>query len=438
MSSDVIQKILKEHKELLSLPQTLSEVLRVSRDEKSSAQALAAVLMKDPALTVKVLRIANSPYYGVGREITTMTQAVVTLGMRTVTALALSTSVYRVTGGWKSSIDRNRFWRHSLEVAISARMIAEAVKHQPAEEAFVSGLLHDIGILVLEGSFQTQYAQMLQKKRPDESLVDLETEVWGTDHARVAKFLLEQWSLPQRICDAVGLHHMTYPPDGRNPELELPQIVNLANLTSRFPVSEKAVRNSGLTTENKENLCKILGLKPETLADIEAQLFSRTVNEAKYMEIEIGSVDDLLMEANRLLFEQYMTVENLLRDNRRMQAQIARDQMKKLALESLKTITATFNHYMNNATATILGRAQLVEYAITKGQIHDPDGQLATAMQVISGGVNTISRVMEELKNLAAFETTVYHTETQILDIENRLKKQLQSLEKTTSEPVTA
>ena len=438
MSSDVIQKIIKEHKELLSLPQTLSEVLKVSRDEKSSAQTLAAVLMKDPAMTVKVLRIANSPFYGVGREITTMTQAVVTLGMRTVTALALSSSVYKVTGSWKSSIDRNRFWRHSLEVAIASRLIAEAVKHQPAEEAFVSALLHDIGILVLEGSFPQPYAQMLQKKRPDESLIDLETERWGTDHARVAKFLLEQWNLPQRICDAVGLHHMVHPHEGKNPELELAQIVNLGNLLSRFPVHEKSIRNSHHAAENKENLCRILGLKPETLAEIETQLFSRTVAEAKYMEIEIGSVDDLLMEANRLLFEQYMTVENLLRDNRRMQAQIARDQMKKLALESLKTITATFNHYMNNATATILGRAQLVEYAITNGQIHDPDGQLATAMQVISGGVNTISQVMEELKNLAAFETTVYHSETQIIDIENRLKKQLQNLQEKTSKTVSA
>ena len=438
MSSDVIQKIVSEHKELLSLPQTLAEVLRVSRDEKSSAQSLSAVLMKDPGLTVKVLRIANSPYYGVGREITTMTQAVVTLGMRTVTALALSTSVYKVIGSWGSSIDRNRFWRHSLEVAIGSRMIAEAIKHQPAEEAFVAGLLHDVGILVLDGSFHSQYSEIWKRKRADESLVDLETETWGTDHARVAKFLLEQWHLPQRICDSVGLHHMVFPPDAKNQEMVLAQIVNLANLISRFQISEFAPRNVALCAENKENLRSILGLRPEVLAEIEAKLFERTVNEAKYMEIEIGSVDDLLMESNRLLFEQYMTVENLLRDNRRMQAQIARDQMKKLALESLKTITATFNHYMNNATATILGRAQLVEYAIAKGQIHDPEGQLATAMAVITGGVNTISSVMDELKNLAEFETTVYHAETYIIDLENRLKKQALTLQETIGEPTLA
>jgi HD-like signal output (HDOD) protein len=85
---------------------------------------LAEVLSRDPALTAKVLRIVNSPYYGAGREITTMPQAVMTLGMRAVSALALSTSIYDLSGKWQVTIDRQRFWRHSLEVAMAARMIA--------------------------------------------------------------------------------------------------------------------------------------------------------------------------------------------------------------------------------------------------------------------------------------------------------------------------
>jgi HD-like signal output (HDOD) protein len=144
---DIFAKILSDHKELTSLPQTLAEVLRVTREEDSSTQELAKVLMRDPAMTAKVLRIANSPYYGAGRSISTVTQAVVTLGMRTVTALTLSSSVYKLVGDWKTAIDRTRFWRHSLEVAIGSRMIYEALGKKQSEEAFVAGLLHDIGIL---------------------------------------------------------------------------------------------------------------------------------------------------------------------------------------------------------------------------------------------------------------------------------------------------
>jgi hypothetical protein len=100
----------------------------------------------------------------------------------------------------------------------------------------------------------------------------------------------------------------------------------------------------------------------------------------------------------------------------------------------LKTITATFHHYVNNATATILGRAQLIEYGISKGQIQDPSGSLLTAMQVISTGVNSISEVMEELKNLASFDTTVYHSETYILNLETKIKQQMTKLDQSTEE----
>jgi len=430
VSNDVITKILQENKELLSLPQTLAEVLRVTKSETSSAQELASVLMRDPALTAKILRIANSPFYGVGREITTMTQAVVTLGLRTVTALTLSSSVYKLVDGWNSTIDRPRFWRHSLEVAIGSRMIYEAQGINQGEEAFIGGLLHDIGILVLERAFPKQYPAVWKEAQQGRVLTELEDETWGTDHARVGKFLLEQWHLPQRICDGVGLHHMVFPPDERNPEFRLGQTVALANQISRFPIGDGPRTEVAAAAENRSAIIQNLKLPADKFSALQAQLFQKTIEQAKYLEINIGSVDDILMEANRLLFEQYMTVENLLRENRQMQQQIAKDQMKKLALESLKTITATFNHYMNNATATILGRAQLVDYGIQHGQIQDPTGSLQTAMQVITNGVTTISSVMEELKNLAAFETTVYHAETYIIDIEARLTKQLESLAK--------
>ena len=433
MQNDVVTKILAENKELLSLPHTLAEVMKVTRNEKSSAKDLADVLMRDPALTAKVLRIVNSPFYGIAKGITTMTQAVVTLGTRTVTALTLSSSVYKMTGDWKSSLDRLRFWRHSLEVAIASRMIAETIRYPQAEEAFVAGLLHDIGLLVLDGSFPEQSKTIWKKAAGVENTIDLEDETWGTNHARVGQFLLEQWHVPQRICDAVGHHHAVFPPEATTNEHLLDQIVALANYLSRFRIQSTQPSDPVASMTNRMVLRDNLGLKAEAVLGIEEKLFARTVAESRFLEMEIGSVDDLLMEANQLLFQQYMTVENLLCENRRMQQQIARDQMKKLALESLKTITATFNHYMNNATATILGRAQLIEYGVTQGRISDPDGSIASAMQIIGGGVNTISLVMEELKNLASFDTTAYRAETYIIDIENRIKKRLENLLATTT-----
>jgi signal transduction histidine kinase len=119
-----------------------------------------------------------------------------------------------------------------------------------------------------------------------------------------------------------------------------------------------------------------------------------------------------------------------------MHQEVARAQMEKASLETLKTITATFNHYINNASATILGRAQLIELKINKGEINDPSGDTAHAMSTIVEGVNAICSVIGELEKLTKFKTTVYHDDTYIIDLENRLKKQLDSLQTEASAPV--
>jgi nitrogen-specific signal transduction histidine kinase len=122
-------------------------------------------------------------------------------------------------------------------------------------------------------------------------------------------------------------------------------------------------------------------------------------------------------------------VESVLRENRAMQAQIARDQLKKAALEYLKTITATLSHYINNASATILGRAQLVELAVSKGTIQDNQKVALESMDIIVKSVEMISMVLEELKKLSSFDVTHYHDETAILDIEDKLKKHIEILD---------
>jgi len=434
MSNDIFQQILKDHKELSSLPQTLSEVLRVVRDDNASTKDLAEVLSRDPALTAKVLRIVNSPFYGAGREITTMTQAVMTLGMRAVSALALSTSIYDLSGKWQVAVDRRRFWRHSLEVAMAARMIARESGYAYPEEAFICGLLHDIGILILEKSFPEKFQRIWKQAEAGESIAELEERIWGTNHARVGQFLLEQWGVPSVICEAVGRHHSQILTQSSDPELRPAQIVALANLVSRFTIA-KARPELAFETGDKETLAAALELPKPRLAELQENLLAAFIEEARFLEIDIGSPEELLIEANRIIYSHYLAVENLLAENRRMQQEVARAQMEKAAMETLKTITATFNHYINNASATILGRAQLIELKIDKGEIHDPSGDGAHAMSTIVEGVNAICSVISELQELTKFKTTVYHDDTYIIDLEDRLKKQLHKLQASSSAP---
>ncbi|MDD4052534.1 MAG: HDOD domain-containing protein, partial [candidate division Zixibacteria bacterium] len=205
-----IFELLKDSKELTSLPQVLSEVVRITSDDDCGTAEVADVILKDPALSARILRIANSAYYGSTREISTVSQAVITMGLRAVKALALSVGLYRLFDTAEGTVDRLRFWRHSLEVAIASREIALACSYKPVEEAFVSGLLHDIGILILEGNFEERFKRLWKLVESGESLPKLEEIHWGTNHARVAKFLLDQWRVPKYIGEAIAVHHDPY------------------------------------------------------------------------------------------------------------------------------------------------------------------------------------------------------------------------------------
>jgi len=427
MSNEIFEQILADHKELSSLPQTLVEVLRVVRDETSSPNELATTLSRDPALTAKVLRAANSPFYGTGRDIGSIPQAVMILGTRSVTALALSASIYDMTGKWGSTVDRQRFWRHSLDVGVTARMIAEASGYRYPDEALVAGLLHDIGILVLDGSFPEKYNRIFKHSESGDPLSELEENTWGTNHARVGQFLFEQWNLPSAICQAVGQHHNIFVLDAPEEEFHLSQIVSLANMGSRFSIVHRRF-GTAPDLDQRSIVRTNLKLSPERLAEIEQAGADQMLREAEFIDIDIGSAEDILQEANRLLYSQFATVERLLAENSQMQEEIAQARLRKAALEALRAITATFNHYVNNAAGTILGRAQLVEAEVDRGGIIDTGDTVVPAMQKIMSGVETIRLVMQELSNLSSFETTTYLNDTYIIKIEEKIKRRLEKL----------
>ncbi len=429
--NDAIRKSLDDSIKLYALPQTLAEVLRIVADETSSADELAKVLMKDPAMTTRVLRVVNSPFYGMGRKIGTVSQAVVTLGMRQITALTLSTSVYGMTSNWKSSFDRNRFWRHSLEVAIASRAIAEKAGRRNVEEYFVSGLLHDIGLLVMEQSFPEQFRSLWQQHLTHGNLADLEEDTWGTNHARVGQFLLEQWQLPESICQAVGRHHLIFTPGNDDEELIPAQVVNLANLISHLRIAESQTTDSDNRRENRDVLRENLKLSFEDLLSVEKNLFSQTIEESKYLEIDVGTPEEILVEANRLLFEQYATVESVLGENRRIQKQVAGDRVKTGFLESLRSATSAFAEYVDQTTHSVLLKAEGVRESIGHGTIVDPSGVVDQSAEMIVTQMKAILSVMNEVKRLTETEGAMYYDQSCAEEVEDRIKRELKAVAET-------
>ncbi len=425
MDADFLKKVLSDNRELASLPQTLAEVLRVTRDERSSAQDMANVIMRDPALTARVLRIVNSAYYGLGRQIGSISQSIMTIGMRQVSALALSSSVYKMTDNWHSGFDRRLFWRHSLEVAIAARMLAEQVKWRNLEEPWVAGLLHDVGLLVLERSYPKEFGRIWSMAQRESALEDYEIQQWNTDHARVGQFLLQQWNLPESICAAVGYHHTTFTPNDTDPERQLTQIICLAHLLSRHSFG-KGTSVSEADVEHKHILASNLGISKEVLRDIEKQVFSRTITEAQYLEIDIGSSDELLMEANQQLMDQYLTLESLLGENRHMQNLLARDQLAGASSESLRKATMVFSQYLADAIDMMSARVNVLHKGVAGAVVKD---DATSAVQEILTGLSAMRTLTTEILSLTSSQAAEPRDSAYIAAVESRVKTMLASIQ---------
>lgn len=193
-----------------AMPVAYAQLLSILADERATPQQLVEILELDPALAGRVLRLANSAFLGVPGEVSSLNRAVLLLGWKWVSNLALGVSV------WSSFTDRGgtpaiRLWGHAARVALAARLLARHLALQDAESAFSAGLLHDIGRAVLAVR-DREYREWVAGPDRDHDLTT-ERERFGVDHTMVGRWLATSWSLPAHLVDSIALHHEPIAPD---------------------------------------------------------------------------------------------------------------------------------------------------------------------------------------------------------------------------------
>ncbi len=264
---DAICSMIDEAQNLPTLPEIVVKVEKLARDENASAKDLANIMNHDPALAARILKVANSVVYGGRTPITSVTYAVARIGFPEVRNIALSLSVLKLFAG-KGYVDYTKFWKHSLSVAFGSRILE---RHSRAvdgkdEDLFVVGLLHDIGILVLEQYFGRIYRTVLSSAAETSApLSEVESRELGIDHSEVGALLLAKWRLPEVIVEAVRYHHV---PDMAAQARTATQAVHLANFicnnqgidngVEAFPsgFSQSAWHDFGLTVDDVPKLIK--------------------------------------------------------------------------------------------------------------------------------------------------------------------------------------
>jgi putative nucleotidyltransferase with HDIG domain len=208
MNALSVTEVVAKIRDLPSLPVLIMDLLNTIGKENVDIKSLAESVSHDQALTAKVLRLANSTFYGMSRKVRTIPQAISVLGFETVRTLITAAAVTdHFFGNDKSNFNFTAFWRHALGTAVCARVLARTL-HVNQEYAFVAGLLHDIGRLVLVTFFSKQYdAVLAYRAEHDCYLFEAERQVLQVDHAVIGEALTQAWKFPEAMQRAVAHHH---------------------------------------------------------------------------------------------------------------------------------------------------------------------------------------------------------------------------------------
>lgn len=204
-----LKAIVSEIDNLPSLPQVVTTIITLINNPRSSAEDLNRALERDPALVGRILKLVNSAFYGLPNRVSSVRQAIVLLGFSTIRSLALSAAIFDFFGKPRTiKFSRVNFWAHLVGTAGLSRLLAHHESGLNEESAFAAGLLHDMGMLVLDRFVPDEFAAILEiASRKQINFVDAEREVLDTDHGEIGRWLGEKWMLPEELVNAIGYHH---------------------------------------------------------------------------------------------------------------------------------------------------------------------------------------------------------------------------------------
>ncbi|HWR82328.1 MAG TPA: HDOD domain-containing protein [Candidatus Deferrimicrobium sp.] len=281
-----VRRVVSNIRNLPTPPIVFHQIHKVIHDPKVSAGHISAILAEDPAMSVKVLKLTNSAFYGLAREVDSVKQAVVIVGLEAIKNLVLSASVLDMFKG--KDIEREYqegFWRHSLATASCCRLLVRRLRTRgfvDPDAAFSAGLLHDIGKLVITSFLPEERSLLQQARRSQPKALDyvLEETTLGYTHAQIGGFLAVQWKLPQRLADAITYHHY---PQLNDSEDALVYFVHVADFVAKRTFYDED--ETYLIGALQPGVCEYLCVTEDELSGLAEDLRAEYLHAKTFMEL---------------------------------------------------------------------------------------------------------------------------------------------------------
>lgn len=278
--STALEPLVEQAGSLYSLPAVAVRVLELTNDPHIDVRALKQCIENDPALTTKILRVVNSPLFGLSKEVSDLNQALALLGVKPLKLLVLGFSLPDALFAELSGDLLKRYWQQTLIKAVAAREISETMWDTPGDEAFIAGLLQDLGMLVLLQTVGEPYARFLRTTLAErQDLLTLERTALGFNHTELSARLLARWGLPDAIVESLSVQHASIDEPVEPARPRLSQVVHLAGLVSTLLTEEQ----------------------PEALADLQRYgRRYRAIDESRWDEL-IGTLQERVEQLDDVL-----------------------------------------------------------------------------------------------------------------------------------------
>lgn len=218
--NQLVQAAIKEVSHIATLPEVTMKIIGLVEDPDSTAQDLNKVISNDPALGTRILKVVNSVFYGLPRQIGSINRAIVLLGLNAVKNIAIAASLAKLFRGGQISDQFNArdLWIHSIGVATATRLLADKVGLGLPDEAFLAGLIHDLGIMVEIQVRRAKFVEVIDKLAADPELTmrEAESQVIGANHEQFGSGLCKLWKFPSSFAYVTGFHHHPHDLAGQN------------------------------------------------------------------------------------------------------------------------------------------------------------------------------------------------------------------------------
>lgn len=351
LSSEQIETLLNSIGELPTLPSVATAIMEKTLEDNVNAKQIADLVEKDQALALKVLKVANSPFYRRIKEIATIRGAVVLLGFNVLKSIVLSISVINLFNEKeRRALDFYTFWQHSIACAVCAKAMAAKVLPAAAEDAFVAGLLHDLGKVIADQLLcrHGEYNEVLEAmNRAGADIIDVEQQLVGIDHASIGKHLMERWNLPGHLSKAVGFHHSIVDITDDPQTKRLCSIIHVADMVANHLGIGMSPAKAGFIDPS---LLNHLGLTSQDIQDISISLkdnISNISDELGIPRAEPKTYFEVLQSANAQLGRLSLDLEQkkMALERRTLELsslnQLSTNLQSSMKLSEITTIIAT-------------------------------------------------------------------------------------------------